>query len=185
MIHQSIKNGVQQNENSMHLESSDENHIVKPSQNLSSESIKSLKNESLLGASVQTVKNTKYIAFESKIGFVKGSLLLVLMICCNSLVIPLTLQLKAKSAIMNSAWRMQGTTLITFFINLFIKVFKIANNDPFKDIYDNAGKFIMAAIFATIWSMCGILGGSMTVTSHAVLLYNAMSIYIMLFSMIL
>ena len=55
----------------------------------------------------------------------------------------------------------------------------------FKDIYDNVGKFIMAAIFATIWSMCGILGGSMTVTSHAVLLYNAMSIYILLFSMIL
>ena len=106
------------------------------------------------------------------------------MVSGNSMFAPMSLSLKAKSAAMNNVWRVQGSIIILIICAIFQKTFRFIEYDPFLFLYNNIKLFMISGFFSSIWMMCYIIGASMTVTSHAVLLYTSLSVYLISYNLI-
>ena len=134
-----------------------------------------------LNAAVETKEP---LAFSSVTSFIIGSLCLILMVICNSLISPLVLCLKADYVLTKVAWRTQGTALLSLLLSMLSWCISKNGTNPIQDIWKNRSNFFKTGISMCVWNTTFILGGSMTVTSHASILYSSSSVFMMLYFLV-
>ena len=123
----------------------------------------------------------KMPAFQSTKGFIIGILLLLLMITCNWMIGPLALKIPNNIVYLKAVWRTQTVWIISISI---MAVYYLVNKKTFNDfIRDHSGVTLLnhalSGFFLCFWNLGYIVGCSMTITSHATILYSSSSVYLM------
>jgi len=152
-------------------------------------------NESLESKSVSYIDDPKVEkkqdlkpAFQSRRNFIIGSFWLVCTITSSALIGPLVLNFPAKSAYVAMSWRTQSSIFLSFFILLYhycskepgLKLKSFLNDHHPKCLLQSA--FMAFPLFS--WVAGLILGCSLTLTSHADVLFSSPGVFILLFALL-
>ena len=124
------------------------------------------------------------LAFKSAKNFMVGVTFLAMMVLCNSLITPIALLLDADNVFIKICWRGQGTFFLSLILSIIGYVTTKGATNPIKDIWNNLGHLAKPGILMCFWNFAYIYGGSMTVTSHAAILYSSCCVYMLLFALI-
>jgi len=108
------------------------------------------------------------------------------MVVCNCTIGPLVLEIPNDTVMLKAIWRTQSVTVITI---LMMILYYIYNELPFsKFVEDHSGEVLLvnmlAGILMCMWNLGYIIGCSMTITSHATILYTSSGVYLLVFALI-
>jgi hypothetical protein len=124
------------------------------------------------------------LAFKSTRNFMIGLLWILISVTSRSTIAPLTLSLSAGNPFVASSWRTQAS--LPFILPLMIYTYMTNNNMSVRDDFqpNKLWRSFVTSFFAMGWWMGLIIGCSMTVTSHAHILFSSTGVYILIFSLI-
>ena len=124
------------------------------------------------------------LAYTSPKNFIIGIFWLLWAILPSAAIGPLLLSLPAKSPLIAVAWRAQGSAFVMV-ISLtiyYIKYWKTANFWKDNSSYNLLKSFGLAMLLF-VWNLGLIMGCSLTLGSHADVLYSSTGIYVLIFSL--
>lgn len=125
------------------------------------------------------------LAFTNKKNFCLGLLMLFLMVFPCSIIGPLTISLPAKDVFVQTAWRNQGCAFAGVPLLALMYVLKPSEMNFARDFSREVlVKNFVSSFFLFCWNTGLILGCSMTITSHADIMYSSSGVYILLVSLI-
>lgn len=126
------------------------------------------------------------LAFTSTKNLVIGILILLCFVISGAMVGPITVYLPAKSPLIKGCWRTQSNIIIGFPLMFMLYIWK---KDELSFRRDTSLKMLtnsaITAFFGFIWYVGLIVGCSMTVTSHAMVMYSSTGVYMLVFSIIM
>jgi len=130
-------------------------------------------------------ENDVKLAFTSTKNLIIGILILLCYVINGAMVGPITVNLPAKNPLVKGLWRTQGNTIISIPIMLALYVWKrkemnFKRDHSFKMILNSS----ITSFFDFIWYVSLIVACSMTVTSHAMVMYSSTGVYMMAFILI-
>ena len=122
------------------------------------------------------------LAFTSTANMWIGILLVLVYLLLGSATGPITLCIKAKSPLIKALWRTQANFIMTMplYFGMYIwnkKDMSIRRDHTFKMILNSA----ITSIFDFFWYIGWIIGISMTITSHAFVMYSSTNVYMFVF----
>lgn len=125
------------------------------------------------------------LAFTSTQNFMIGIFMLMLMVIPLSIIGPLTIGLPANDVHVKITWRNYGCTLATIPLWILLYVLKgkelnLAHDFQPRILFRN----FISAICLFSWTTGLILGCSLTVTSHADIMYSSSGVYILMATLI-
>lgn len=126
------------------------------------------------------------LAFRSRKDFWIGVFYLVIMIVCWSLIGPLTLSLEAGHTLVKATWRMQGSTIIIWMCSAYLynyggdKTMSFSRDFSLPILLNS----MWGSFFGFVWGATLIVGCSLTLTSHAEVMYTCTGVYILAYSLV-
>jgi len=124
------------------------------------------------------------LAFTSTANFWIGIFLLACLVIPGSLVGPLTLLLPSKSPLVKAIWRTQSNFVLGIPLLIGVYVMKRDEMDIRKDfsvqMLLNVAK---ASFFGFLWYISLVVGCSVTVTSHAMVMYCSTGVYFLFYAL--
>ena len=111
--------------------------------------------------------------------------MLGIMVTCASMIAPLTLLLNCKIVPIKIVWRSQGSLFLSFATAMLQWIITKNGKSPVRIVWENRYVFMKVGITQFIWIFSYIYGASMTVTSHAAILYTSSCVYLIVFSLLL
>lgn len=125
------------------------------------------------------------LAYKSWTNFWIGILVIACMVIPLSMVGPLTISLPSNSALVSCTWRTQGWALLGIPITLSIYVY---NGSKMNFWQDHSPRMLlrsaMTALFFFGWYLGLIVGCSLTLTSHADIMYSSTGVYVLILSLV-
>lgn len=148
-------------------------------------------NTSFLATNMTIMENSclpepeKKLAFTSTKNFLIGCFMLFLMVGPCSIIGPMTISLPAKNVYVQACWRYQGCTLLAIPLMLALYAYKGSEMDIRKDFaLKNMFKSAVNSFFIFLWNLGFILGCSLTITSHADIMYSSGGVYLLIFAIL-
>lgn len=133
---------------------------------------------------VMTVPDVK-LAFTSSRNFMIGCFMLFLMVVPCSIIGPMTISLPAKNVYVQATWRYQGCTVLAIPIMLALYAYKGNEMDIRKDFsWTNLKQSMVNSFLMFLWNLGFILGCSLTITSHADIMYSSGGVYLILIAIV-
>jgi hypothetical protein len=129
------------------------------------------------------MEENKKLAYQSNANMIIGVVLLLMMIIPGSIKGPLTVSLPPEGPLLQLAWRTQGGFVISLIIATFLYIFKRDSMSLVKDtaipvLLDSA----LRSFLGFLWITGLVVGCSMTITSHALVMNSATGVYIIIIS---
>ena len=126
-----------------------------------------------------------YLAFTSRMNFWIGVFMLFLMVVPCSIIGPLTVGLPAHDAYVKSSWRFQGWTILAVILLIVMYVTKWDNLNFKRDFsYNILVRHAYLSIFTLSWATGYVLGCSLTITSHADIMYWSSGVWIFIITLL-
>lgn len=125
------------------------------------------------------------LAFTSTRNMIIGTLILLCFVVNGAMVGPLTVYLPAKSPLIKAMWRTQTNFVIGCPLMILLYLWKWNEMSPRRDF--SPKMLINSAItgfFSFVWYVGLVIGCSMTITSHAMVMYSSTGVYLLAFAVI-
>jgi hypothetical protein len=125
------------------------------------------------------------LGFTSTRNFLIGCFMLLLMVIPCSIIGPMTISLPAKNVYVQASWRFQGCTVLAIPIMLALYLYK-GREMSIRDDFSLAKlKMSMVNSFLIfLWNLGFILGCSLTITSHADIMYGSGGVYLFIIGVV-
>ena len=125
------------------------------------------------------------LAFTSTFNMWIGILLMIIYLLPGAAIGPVTMSLQPKSPLIKALWRTQANLLMTLplYFGMYLwsrKEMSIKRDHSFKMLLNSA----ITSIFDFFWYIGWMVGISMTITSHALVMYSSTNVYMFVFAII-
>jgi drug/metabolite transporter (DMT)-like permease len=125
------------------------------------------------------------LAYTSTKNFLIGCLMLFLMVGPCSIIGPMTISLPAKNVFVQASWRFQGCTLLAIPLMLALYAYKGQEMSITKDFAPKVMlRSMMNSFLIFLWNLGFILGCSLTITSHADIMYSSGGVYLLIIAIV-
>jgi hypothetical protein len=126
-----------------------------------------------------------YLAYSSTNNFLIGCFMLFLMVVPSSIIGPMTISLPAKNVFVQASWRFLGWTFLAIPLMIILYLYKGDELSFRKDFaLKNLYKSVVNAFLLFMWNLGFILGCSLTITSHADIMYSSGGVYLILIAIV-
>ena len=125
------------------------------------------------------------LGFTNKTNFLVGCFMLVLMAVPGALIGPMTIYLPSSNVYVQASWRFQGWTILAIILSLLLYLYKGKEMSIKNDFsVEKMKKSSINSFLIFIWNIGFILGCSLTLTSHADIMYSSAGVYLFLYAVI-
>lgn len=125
------------------------------------------------------------LAFTSTKNLIIGTIILSLFVINGAMVGPLTVFLHAKHPLIKAIWRSQSNLTVGMIVLSLLYIWKRNEMSPRRDFsFKMLVNSTITAFFAFGWYVGLVVGCSMTVTSHAMVMYSSTGVYMLFFAII-